>query len=98
MMSIEAGEVHLNNGIVYEKIYKPTVDKSAESELVKWSSTNIMPGGSPFWIASPDYVGSCSNRTAAKIAVLSSQTRGFFTSVSDVSASQRTVCYWPSKG
>lgn len=36
MMSIEAGEVHLNDGIAHRKIYKPTLDKSAKSKLVKW--------------------------------------------------------------
>lgn len=86
----------LLDGIAHEEVYKPTFDKSVESELVNWSSMNLMPGGLPFWIATLDYVGSCSNTTDAQVAFQSSRARGFSPSVSDASASQQTVCYWPS--
>jgi cysteinyl-tRNA synthetase len=86
----------LLDGIAHEEVYKPTMDKSAESELVKWSSMNLKPGGRPFWIATLDYVGNCSNTTDAQIAFQSSRARGFSPSVSDASASQQTVCNWPS--
>lgn len=86
----------LLDGIAHEEVYKPTFDKAVESELVNWLSMNLMPGGRPFWIATLDYVGSCSNTTDAQIAFQSSRARGFSPSVSDASASQQTVCYWPS--
>jgi cysteinyl-tRNA synthetase len=86
----------LLDGIAHEEVYKPTMDQSVESELVKWSSMNLKPGGHPFWIATLDYVGNCSNTTDAQVAFQSSRARGFSPSVSDASASQQTVCYWPS--
>lgn len=86
----------LLDGIAHEEVYKPTFDKAVESELVNWLSMNFMPGSHPFWIATLDYVGSCSNTTDAQVAFQSSRARGFSPSVSDASASQQTVCYWPS--
>lgn len=86
----------LLDGIAHEEVYKPTIDRTAESEMVKWSSMSLMPGGRPFWIATLDYVGKCSNTTDAQVAFQSSRSRGFSPSVSDASASQQTVCYWPT--
>ena len=86
----------LLDGVAHEEVYKPTFDRGVEAELVKWSSMNLKPGGRPFWIATLDYVGSCNNTTDAQIAFQSSRARGFSPSVSDASASQQTVCYWPS--
>ena len=86
----------LLDGIAHEEVYKPTLDKTAESELVKWSAMNLKPGGRPFWIATLDYVGSCANTKGAQAAFRLSRARGFSPSVSDASAAQQTVCYWPS--
>jgi cysteinyl-tRNA synthetase, unknown class len=85
----------LLDGIAHEEVYKPKLDKSAELELVRWSEMNLKPGGRQFWIATLDYVGSCTNTTQAQAAFQSSRARGFSPSVSDASASQQTVCYWP---
>ena len=85
----------LLDGIAHEEVYKPVRDTSAEAELVSWSGMNLMPGGRKFWIATLDYVSSCTNTTAAQSAFQSSRSRGFSPSVSDSSAGQQTVCYWP---
>lgn len=86
----------LLDGIAHESVYKPTPDTSAEAELVKWAEMGLKPGGQPFWIGTLDYVGGCTNTTEARAAFQSSRARGFSPSVSDASASQQTVCYWPS--
>lgn len=85
----------LLDGIAHEEVYKPTFDSGVETELVNWSGMNLTPGGRKFWIGTLDYVSSCTNTTAAKSAFLSSRARGFSPSVSDSSAGQQTVCYWP---
>jgi cysteinyl-tRNA synthetase len=87
----------LLDGIAHEEVFKPALDKTAESELVKWSAMNLKPGGRPFWIATLDYVGSCANTKDAQAAFRLSRARGFSPSVSDASAAQQTVCYWPLK-
>ncbi|WP_366806992.1 endo alpha-1,4 polygalactosaminidase, partial [Polaromonas sp.] len=85
----------LLDGIAHEEVYKPTYDAGAEAELVSWSGMNLAPGGRKFWIGTLDYVSSCTNTTAAESAFQSSRARGFSPSVSDSSAGQQTVCYWP---
>lgn len=85
----------LLDGIAHEEVYKPTYDAGAEAELVSWSGMNLTPGGHKFWIATLDYVSSCTNTAAAQSAFQSSRARGFSPSVSDSSAGQQTVCYWP---
>lgn len=86
----------LLDGIAHEEVYKPALDKTAESELLKWSAMKLKPGGRPFWIATLDYVGSCTNTKGAEAAFRLSRARRFSPSVSDASAAQQTVCYWPS--
>jgi cysteinyl-tRNA synthetase len=86
----------LLDGIAHEEVYKPTFDSGVESELVNWSGMNLTAGGSKFWIGTLDYVGKCTNTTDAQSAFLSSRARGFSPSVSDSSAGQQTVCYWPA--
>ena len=86
----------LLDGIAHEQVYKPVYDSGVESELVNWSGMNLMPGGRKFWIATLDYVSSCTNTTAAQSAFQASRVRGFSPSVSDSSAGQQTVCYWPA--
>lgn len=85
----------LLDGIAHEEVYKPTYDAGVEAELVSWSGMNLMPGGRKFWIGTLDYVSSCTNTAAAQSAFQSSRARGFSPSVSDSSAGQQTVCYWP---
>lgn len=86
----------LFDGLAHEEVYKPTFDSAVESQLINWSGMNLTPGGRPFWVATLDYVGRCSNTTDAQSAFQSSRARGFSPSVSDASAGQQTVCYWPS--
>ncbi|WP_293465609.1 endo alpha-1,4 polygalactosaminidase [Polaromonas sp.] len=84
----------LLDGIAHEEVYKPTFDAYAETALTKWAAMNLMPGGQKFWIATLDYVGSCTNTADAQSAFSSSRARGFSPSVSDASAGQQAVCYW----
>ncbi|MDO8456044.1 MAG: endo alpha-1,4 polygalactosaminidase [Burkholderiaceae bacterium] len=84
----------LLDGIAHEEVYKPTFDAYAETALTKWAGMNLTPGGKKFWIATLDYVGSCSNTAEAQSAFNSSRARGFSPSVSDASAGQQAVCYW----
>jgi len=84
----------LLDGVAHEEVYKPTYDSQAESELLNWQSMNLHPGGNPFWIATVDYVGSCSDTTDASSAYTSSRSHGFSPYVSDSSAGQDVVCYW----
>lgn len=86
----------LLDGIAHEEVFKPVHDTSVEAELVSWSGMNLMPGGRKFWIGTLDYASSCTNTTAAQSAFQSSRARGFSPSVSDSSAGQQTVCYWPA--
>lgn len=85
----------LLDGIAHEEVYAPQYDEDAERELLAWQKLNIKTEkGTPFWIATEDYVGSCKNRTAAKKAIAQSQARGFSPYVSDESGSQKRPCYW----
>ena len=86
----------LLDGIAHEEVYKPYYDQSAETELTKWAALNLMPGNQKFWISTLDYVSSCTNTAQAQPAFQSSRARGFSPSVSDSSAGQQTVCYWPA--
>lgn len=86
----------LLDGIAHEEVYKPSYDQGAETELKNWATLNLTPGGRKFWIATLDYVSSCSNTTEAQAAFQASRARGFSPSVSDSSAGQQTVCYWPT--
>ncbi|MGU7775014.1 endo alpha-1,4 polygalactosaminidase [Burkholderia sp. MR1-5-21] len=84
----------LLDGVAHEEVYKPTYDASAEQELLNWKAMNLAPGGHPFWIATVDYVGSCTNTADASSAYASSRSHGFSPYAPDASAGQGTVCYW----
>lgn len=84
----------LLDGLAHEEVYKPTYDQSVETQLANWKGMNLTPGGNPFWIATLDYVGSCTNTTDASAAYNASRALGFSPYVSDASASQKVVCYW----
>lgn len=85
----------LLDGVAHEEVYKPTYDSGSEDEMVKWNLMNLMPGGRKFFVGTLDYVGNCTNTAEATSAFQSSRARGFSPSVSDASAGQQTVCYWP---
>ncbi|WP_232450770.1 endo alpha-1,4 polygalactosaminidase [Burkholderia ubonensis] len=84
----------LLDGVAHEEVYKPSYDQGAEQQLLNWKSMNLAPGGHPFWIATVDYVGSCTNTADASSAYTSARSHGFSPYVSDASAGQGTVCYW----
>ncbi|MGU7775015.1 endo alpha-1,4 polygalactosaminidase [Burkholderia sp. MR1-5-21] len=84
----------LLDGIAHEEVYKPTFDSQAQQELLNWKGMNLTPGGHPFWIATLDYVGSCTDTANASSAYTSSRSHGFTPYVSDASAGQNEVCYW----
>ncbi|WP_230941856.1 endo alpha-1,4 polygalactosaminidase [Burkholderia stagnalis] len=84
----------LLDGVAHEEVYKPSYDQGVEQELLNWKGMNLGPGGRPFWIATVDYVGSCTNTADASSAYSSARSHGFSPYVSDASAGQGTVCYW----
>lgn len=84
----------LLDGVAHEEVYQPSYDSTAQTELLNWQSLGLHPGGNPFWIATLDYVSSCTNTTAAWSAYSQSRSHGFSPYVSDSSAGQNVVCYW----
>lgn len=85
----------LIDGIAHEEVYAPSLDKTAEKELLAWQSMDLKSrDGKPFWIAVEDYVGDCGNKTDAIAAIDKSIANGFQPYVSDESGEQRVVCYW----
>lgn len=85
----------LLDGIAHEEVYAPNPDTSALPELKAWSALKLHPGGQPLWIATEDYVGSCNNSGAALKVYTASRAEGFSPYVTDASAGQQGVCYWP---
>jgi cysteinyl-tRNA synthetase len=80
----------LLDGISHEEVYAPAYDSQAEMELLAWQAL----GQPNFWIATEDYVGSCSNASGAMSVYQKSRAHGFSPYASDASAGQRVVCYW----
>ena len=85
----------LLDGIAHEELYAPSPDAQFLRELKKWQAMKLRPGGRAFWIATEDYVGSCANRSAARAVYTASRAQGFSPYVTDASAVQREICYWP---
>ena len=85
----------LLDGISHEEVYAPQYDAEAERELQKWRAMNLRPGGRAFWIATEDYVGDCSNVSAARAVYQRSRAQGFSPYATDESAGQQGLCYWP---
>lgn len=76
-----------------DSVYTLSTDSDAVNELKAWQRRN----GHDFWVATEDYVNSCGNtRDAAKVLALA-RAQGFSPYVSDKSADQNTVCYWPGR-
>ncbi|HLL54522.1 MAG TPA: endo alpha-1,4 polygalactosaminidase [Myxococcaceae bacterium] len=84
----------LLDGISREEVYAPTYEPAAEEQLLAWKAMGLWPGH-PFWIATEDYVGSCSNTEAARTAYQRSRAHGFSPYATDASAGQQVICYWP---
>ena len=85
----------LLDGVAHEEVYAPTPDPAALSELKQWQALKLRPGGRPFWIATEDYVVSAGNVSAARAVYAKSRAQGFSPYVSDASAGQQNVFYWP---
>lgn len=85
----------LLDGVVHEEVFAPAPDPEAEQQLRRWQALTLRPGGRPFWIATEDYVGSPKNASAARAVYAKSRAQGFSPYVSDASAGQQVVCYWP---
>jgi len=86
----------LLDGIVHEEVYSPAFDAQAERQLLEWQAAAARrPGERPLFIGVEDYVGSCRNTDAARTVYEKSRRHGFSPYVSDASASQKVVCYWP---
>lgn len=86
----------LLDGIAHEEVWEPEPDPDAEEELIAWRDLGLKnAAGVPFWIATVDYVGSCSNVAKAKQVFAKARARGFSPWASDESAKQKVVCRWP---
>ncbi len=85
----------LLDGISHEEVYAPSPDTDAEAELAAWGALGLRPGGRAFWIATEDYVGSCSAATAARAVYDKSRARSFHPYATDASGGQLGVCFWP---
>jgi cysteinyl-tRNA synthetase len=84
----------LLDGISHEEVYFPAADPTALAELHAWQALALRPGGRAFWIATEDYVGSCTNTTDAHTAYDRSRDAGFSPYATDQSGGQMVVCYW----
>jgi cysteinyl-tRNA synthetase, unknown class len=85
----------LLDGISHEEVYAPTMDATAESELVAWRALPLSPGGRQFFVGTEDYVGSCTSTAAAMTVYTASRAHGFSPYATDQSAGQMVICYWP---
>ena len=84
----------LLDGISHESVYAPSYDSSAESQLLAWQAMQLTPNGHPFWIATLDYVGSCSQTASAQTDYQRSRAKGFVPYASDKSSGLNVVCNW----
>jgi cysteinyl-tRNA synthetase len=87
----------LLDGISHEDIYSPGDAAEAEAELRAWQAMRLLPGGRPFWIGTEDYVGTCSNETAARGVISKSRALGFSPYIADKSEGQRVVCWYTAR-
>ena len=85
----------LLDGVSHEEVYTPRRDSQSEQELRAWRALRLTPGGRPFWIGTEDYVGDCTNTSAARPAYAASRAQGFSPYATDASAKQQSLCYWP---
>jgi cysteinyl-tRNA synthetase len=84
----------LLDGISHEEVYAPAFDATAERQLLAWKSLSLTPRGRPFWIATEDYVGNCSNVALAHDVYARSRALGFRPYATDASAGQQAICWW----
>jgi len=85
----------LLDGIAHEEVYAPSLDATAEAQLIAWSALGLTsPSGHRFWIGVEDYVGTCSAKSAARAAAARARSHGFSPYASDESGGQKVVCFW----
>jgi cysteinyl-tRNA synthetase len=90
----------LLDGISHEDVYDQDADPTFAPELANWKSLNLMVNGNPFWISTEDYggmtaTGTCPSTTVAQPIYVMSKAAGYSPYVTDASAGQNVVCYWP---
>ncbi len=85
----------LLDGISHEDIYGAAIPSEGEAQFLRWKAAGFKPGGRPFWIATEDYVGNCSNTKDAQSIYQKSRANGFSPYATDASAKQSSgVCFW----
>jgi cysteinyl-tRNA synthetase len=85
----------LVDGITREEIFAPKPDPQAQAELEAWAALGLRNDrGVPLWIGTIDYVGSCTNISAAKAILERSRSRGWSPYVSDASHGLKILCDW----
>ncbi len=85
----------LLDGISHEEVYAPHGSPDAQRELKAWQRLKLSPGGRTFWIGTEDYVGSRAQISAARAVYQKSRAQNFSPYVTDASAGQQKVFYWP---
>lgn len=85
----------LLDGISHEEVYAPRDSPDAQRELKAWQHLKLRPGGRPFWIGTEDYVGGRASLSAAQAVYQKSRTQNFSPYITNASAGQQKVFYWP---
>ena len=86
----------LLDGVAHEEVYSNGGDQGSRSEMLAWKKMGLTVNGRPFWLATEDYVGSCSAQTkaAAQMITMQSTQDGFSPYVTDDSGGQDAPCFW----
>lgn len=85
----------LIDGVNQEGTYLPVHQPVIEAELDAWQAMGMTRGGTPFWVATTDYAGSCDEVEAARGVFERSRARGFSPAVTNSPYNADVVCYWP---
>ena len=88
----------LLDGISHEDVYDPPADPTVLPQLAAWKAMGLTLNGQPFWISTEDYGGSkgaCPAATFAQPIYDAARADGYSPYVTDDSAGQQLVCYWP---
>ncbi|WP_428852782.1 endo alpha-1,4 polygalactosaminidase [Imbroritus primus] len=84
----------LLDGVAGEGVFAPTYSAYNDNRLGLWRDVGFKPGGQAFWVGTLDYVGNCTDRTAANSVMATSSARGFSPYVSDSTHGLQDICYW----
>jgi hypothetical protein len=87
--------VALIDGVVREELFFPRIDTAGVKEIEAWSKMPFKSvDGHPFWVGVLEYVGTCTNLTAARTVVKRAESSGVSLSIADSSAGLHRACYW----